>query len=163
MTLYYDRNADEVYQDAFSAEIEGTQWPIKSSCILIGAQGVAAAVDLTSEQAEWYRISQEAMPHITLAVNVNHEARELGPMTKTLLALTGWQYTQIPNLFFSPSTKAYKLMTSAEDVAVLEHRQIERFHGREKTDHPDSAALLDSLPEGLWSQGFLSLHPSHHI
>lgn len=32
-------------------------------------------------------------------------------------------------------------------------RQIERFHGREKTDHPDSPALLNSLPLSLWSQG----------
>lgn len=39
------------------------------------------------------------------------------------------------------------------DEAVLEHRQIERFHGREKTDHPDTPALLSRLPEGLWSQG----------
>lgn len=97
-------------------------------------QGVAAAVDLTPDQAEWYHMPQEVLPHITLAVNVNHEARELGPMTKMLLALTDWQCTQIPNLFFS-------------------HRQIERLHGREKTDHPDSSALLDSLPTGLWSQG----------
>lgn len=98
-------------------------------------------------------MSQEASPHIALAVNVNHEVRELGPMTKMLLALNDWQSTQIPNLLLLPSAKAYELMSSAEDVAVLEHRQIERFHGRERTDHPDSSALLDNLPAGLWSQG----------
>lgn len=74
-------------------------------------------------------------------------------MTKTLLALTDWQPTQIPNLLFSPSFKAYKLTSPAEDTAVLEHQQIERFHGREKTYHPDSITLLDTLPKELWSQG----------
>lgn len=102
----------------------------------MGRQGVAAVVDLTSDQLAWYRMAKEAVPHITLAVNVNHEARELGPMTKELLALTDWRPTQIPNLLYSPSAEAYKLTCSVTDEAVLEHRQIERFHGREKRTIP---------------------------
>ena len=36
---------------------------------------------------------------------------------------------------------------------LLEHRQIERFHGREKLDHPDTEGMLKTLPESLWSLG----------
>lgn len=167
VTLYYDCYSDEVYQDAFSNEIEGMQWQINSSCILMGKQGVAAAVDLTPEQAEWYEMTQEAFPHVTLAVNVNHEARDLGPMIKGPLAMTDWIMTQIPNLQFSPLAEAYKLTVSSSDVAVLEHRQIEQFHGRENTDHPDSGSpkqpSLHFVVTGTYGCGFLSLRPSSDV
>lgn len=41
-----------------------------------------AAVDLTPKQLQWYEMSDEASPHVTLAIHANHQAKELGPMTK---------------------------------------------------------------------------------
>lgn len=36
-------------------------------------------------------------------------------------------------------------------TVVLEHQQILRTHGRERTDHPDAVAALSTLPDTLWS------------
>ncbi|XP_029385609.1 uncharacterized protein LOC115061440 [Echeneis naucrates] len=35
----------------------------------------------------------------------------------------------------------------------MDHAQVSRHHGREKTDHPDAARMIDSLPDSLWSSG----------
>ena len=119
----------------------------------MGPEGVAAAVKLTPEQLQWYEMTDEAAPHITLAVHTTHQAKDLGPVTKRLRAATDWTPTQIPHMFYSVKEKSYKLLHASSDTALLEHRQIERFHGREKTDHPDVAVMLDSLPSSLWSTG----------
>ncbi|KAL3987807.1 F-box and leucine-rich repeat protein 13 [Sarotherodon galilaeus] len=88
-------------------------------------EGVAAAVKLTDEQLPWYNVGEDSAPHITLAVHVGHEARDLGPMVKRALDNSWWQ----------------------------EHKEISRTHGREKTDHPDAVAELSKLPDTLWSSG----------
>lgn len=153
VTLCYDRNGDELYQQAFYDDIEGTEWEIISTCILVGNEGVAAAVELTPEQLKWYEGASEVSPHISLAVHAKHQAKDLGPMCKKLMQLTDWACTQIPQVDFSPSERAYRIRQGAADKAMLEHRQIERFHGREKTDHPDVAHMLQTLPDALWSSG----------
>ncbi|XP_069768429.1 uncharacterized protein [Narcine bancroftii] len=153
MTLFYDRDGDEMYQHAFYEEVEGRQWEINSDYIVIGKEGVAAAVALTSEQLEWYEMAGEAIPHVTLAIGTTHQAKDLGPMCRNLKSLRDWSDTQIPTVQFSSSGQAYRILSPTHDQVLLEHRQIERFHGREKMDHPDSAPMLDSLPENLWSVG----------
>ena len=121
--------------------------------MFMGPEGVAAAVKLTPEQLQWYEMTDEAAPHITLAVHTTHQAKDLGSVTKRLRAATDWTPTQIPHMFYSVKEKSYKLLHASSDTALLEHRQIERFHGREKTDHPDAAVMLDSLASSLWSTG----------
>ncbi|GCC27440.1 hypothetical protein chiPu_0005864 [Chiloscyllium punctatum] len=150
VTLYYDRDDNEIYQHAFYQHLEGTQWDISSSCILLGKEGVASVVELSAEQLEWYEMSEEAIPHVTLAVHAKHQAKDLGPMSKCLMALTDWVWTQLPGLQYSPSEEAYRNMYRTTDKVLLEHRQIERFHDREKTDHPQAAVMLDTLPDTLW-------------
>ncbi|XP_069750335.1 uncharacterized protein [Narcine bancroftii] len=151
VTLFYDRDGDEIYQHAFYEKVEGMQWEINSVYIVLGKEGVAATVALTSEQLEWYVMAGEAVPHVTLAIGTNHQAKDLGPMSQNLMSLRDWSDTQIPTVWFSPSGQAYRILHPSNDRVLLEHRQIERFHGREKMDHPNSAPMLDSLPEDLWS------------
>lgn len=88
------RDHDDMYKEEFS-KIEGDQWKIESSCIYVAEQGVAAACVLTSELLEWFKISATAVIHISLALGIQHEARELGPMVKRLLSITDWQNTDI--------------------------------------------------------------------
>ncbi|XP_056913633.1 uncharacterized protein LOC130539351 [Takifugu flavidus] len=153
VTLFYDRENNEVYQDAFREKLQGNFWMITSPCLFVGPEGVAAQVDLTAEQNEWYEMGEEACPHVTLAIHAEHQAKDLGPMIKRLMSVTDWSSTQIPGLLYSPSEKSYKIMHTTTNSVILQHRQIQRFHGREKTDHPDSAQILNALPETLWSSG----------
>ncbi|GCC39382.1 hypothetical protein chiPu_0023223 [Chiloscyllium punctatum] len=163
VTLYYDRDDNDIYQHAFYQHLEGTQWEISSSCILLGKEGVAGVVELTAEQLERYEMSEEAIPHLTLAVHAKYQAKDLGPMSKRLMALTDWVWTQLPGLQYSPSEEAYRIIYRTTDKVLLEHRQIERFHGREKTDHPQAATMLDTLPDTLWSTGSTDVGYCKHV
>ena len=153
VTLYYDRDQDDVYKDAFTEQIQGVVWHITSSCLYSGSEGVAAPVDLINEQMEWYEMAETADLHVSLAIRVSHQAKDLGPMVKRLNSLTDWAPTNVSGLFFSLSDGAYKIVHATRDVAILQHSQIERFHGRERTDHPDTEQILQTLPHQLWSQG----------
>lgn len=126
-------------------------------------EGMAAAVELTKEQMEWYEMNSEAVPHVTLAVHAKHQAKDLGPMAKRLMTLTDWGWTQLPSLQYSPSDEAYRIVHNTTDKVLLEHRQIERFHGREKTDHSQAAAILAALPPSLWSIGPKDVGHCEHI
>ncbi|KAI7790212.1 hypothetical protein IRJ41_024809, partial [Triplophysa rosa] len=153
VTLFYDRNQCEWYQESFETELEGRTWDVKCTGIWVGKEGVVGAVDLTNDQQQWYRMGGEAKPHVTLAVHPEHQAKDLGPMTKRLAQTTDWIDTQIPGFQYSNSQQAYKINTPTGDTATLQHRWITRWHGREKTDHESARQLLDDLPDTLWSAG----------
>lgn len=103
---------------------------------------MAAQVDFTAEQNEWYEMADEACPHVTLGIHADHQAKELCPMIKRLKSASDGSCTQIPGLLYSPSENSNKIMHTATNSVVLQHQQIQRFHGREKTDHSDSAQIL---------------------
>ncbi|KAL3973676.1 F-box and leucine-rich repeat protein 13 [Sarotherodon galilaeus] len=91
VTLFYDKEEDDTYREQFESDLEGETWKVKTHNIYIGPEGVAAAVKLTDEQLPWYNVGEDSAPHITLAVHVGHEARELGPMVKRALDNSWWQ------------------------------------------------------------------------
>ncbi|XP_032437007.1 uncharacterized protein LOC116731404 [Xiphophorus hellerii] len=153
VTLFYDRDQTEWYQEQFEANLASNDWTVFSQDIYVAPEGVAAAVNLTQDQLFWYKMHDEAVPHISLALHPGHQAMELGGVVKRSLAASDWQNTVAPDLFFSPSTNTYKIKCSAVDSVVLEHVQLPRHHGRELTDHPTAAAMLASLPECLWATG----------
>lgn len=151
-TLYYDREQDEVYKEEFR-QIEGDEWTVISTHIYIGEAGVAAVCELNDKQQEWYKMSETAVPHISLALGPEKEARELGPMTKYLHNLPDWQDSGIPDVQFSPSSEAYRIFIQMKDMAILEHETLTRDHGREYSDHEDTERVLFSVPSGVWSLG----------
>ena len=151
VTLFYDRQNTEWYEDQFRDQIEGLDWTIRN--IYVAQVGVAAGVTLTPEQQQWYMMDDEAAPHVSLALHPDHQAKELGSIVKTAEAQIDWQRTELPYVWFSPATQIYKIVTSATDTALLEHIQVSRHHGREKTDHPDTATMLQDLPSSLWATG----------
>ncbi|KAL4008754.1 hypothetical protein ACER0C_002606 [Sarotherodon galilaeus] len=153
VTLFYDKEEDDTYREQFESDLEGETWNVKTHNIYVGPEGVAAAVKLTDEQLPWYNVGEDSAPHITLAVHVGHEARELGPMVKRALDNSWWQGTQIPNVWYAPKCKIYRILCWSNDAVILEHKEISRTHGREKTDHPDAVAELPKLPDTLWSRG----------
>ncbi|XP_061735441.1 uncharacterized protein LOC133538125 [Nerophis ophidion] len=152
MTLFYDREDTQWYEEQFSRDIEGTNWALSTNNIYVAPIGVAAEVSLTPEQLQWYMMSDEASPHVSLALHPEHQAKELGSIVKTAQLQTDWQRVG-SSLWYSPATQIYKIQVYCTDHALLEHAQISRHHGREKTDHPEAALLLDSLPDSLWSTG----------
>ncbi|XP_057680077.1 uncharacterized protein LOC130908551 [Corythoichthys intestinalis] len=161
-TLFYDRECDDVYRDLFE-EIDGKEWQLSSSCILIGKEGVAAATDLTPEQLPWFKMAQEGYPHISLAVAPGHEARQLGPMVRRLLEETEWVKTNIPDLWWAPTEKAYKIQQVMKDEGRLEMVLLSRLHGRELLDHEQASAMLDTMPDTLWSQGPFDVGFCHSV
>ncbi|KAL3969414.1 B-cell receptor-associated protein 31 [Sarotherodon galilaeus] len=153
VTLFYDRDDDDMYRENFQSDLEGQIWNVRCHNIYVGPEGVAAAVKLTDEQLPWYEMGSDSAPHVTLAVHVGHQAREMGPMVKRALDNAWWQSTQIPNVWYAPKCKTYRITCLSNDAVVLEHQEISRTHGREKTDHPDAVAALSQLPDTLWSTG----------
>uniref|UniRef100_A0A669B648 ribonuclease H n=1 Tax=Oreochromis niloticus TaxID=8128 RepID=A0A669B648_ORENI len=153
VTLFYDREDDDTYREHFQSELEGQTWKVHCKNIYIGPEDVAAAVKLTDEQLPWYNVGEDSAPHITLAVHDGHEARDLGPMVKRALDNAWWQSTQIPNVSYAQKCKIYRINCVCDDTVVLEHKEISRTHGRERTDHPDAVAELSKLPDSLWSKG----------
>uniref|UniRef100_A0A669E4K8 ribonuclease H n=1 Tax=Oreochromis niloticus TaxID=8128 RepID=A0A669E4K8_ORENI len=153
VTLFYDREDDDTYREHFQSELEGQTWKVHCKNIYIGPEGVAAAVKLTDEQLPWYNVGEDSAPHITLAVHDGHEARDLGPMVKRALDNAWWQSTQIPNVSYAQKCKIYRINCVCDNTVVLEHKEISRTHGRERTDHPDAVAELSKLPDSLWSKG----------
>ncbi|KAL3989186.1 hypothetical protein ACER0C_013504 [Sarotherodon galilaeus] len=91
VTLFYDKEEDDTYREQFESDLEGETWNVKTHNIYIGPEGVAAAVKLTDEQLPWYNVGEDSAPHVTLAVHVGHEARDLGPMVKRALDNSWWQ------------------------------------------------------------------------
>ncbi|XP_063321149.1 uncharacterized protein LOC134619320 [Pelmatolapia mariae] len=153
VTLYYDRDDDEIYRDQFQSELEGQTWNVCSQNIYVGPEGVATAVNLTEEQRPWFKMGPDSVPHITLAVHEGHQAKELGTMVKRALDEPCWQATQIPDVWYSPKCKIYRITCLSNDAVILEHEQISRIHGRERIDHADAVAVLATLPDTLWSGG----------
>ncbi|XP_028813780.1 uncharacterized protein LOC114766768 isoform X2 [Denticeps clupeoides] len=155
LTLFYDRHDTTWYQHLFQENCEGHQWSITTSCLFAAPEGVAAAVTLTPEQEQWYMMSAEAAPHISLALNPGHQAKELGGIVKRAIAATDWVNTRLPYVLFSESTSTYQILPTSSSInsAVLHHDTLSRSHGREMTDHCDSHSILDSIPHSLWSQG----------
>lgn len=119
--------------------------------IYIGPEGVAAADKLTDEKLPRFNMGSDSAPHITLAVHDGHQAKELGSMVKRALDDAWVQSTQIPNVWYAPRCKTYRITCLTNDAVILEHQEISRTHGRERTDHPDAVAELSKLPDTLWS------------
>lgn len=153
VTLFYDRQQTDWYQDDFQDQLEGKKWSVATHNIYVAPEGVAAAVILTPEQSHWYMMSEEAAPHVSLALHPSHQAKELGAIVKRALMQTDWADTTLPQVQYSVVAKTYRINVRAEDTALMEHAQIARHHGREKTDHHLAAELIEKLPPHLWAQG----------
>ncbi|KAK1803272.1 hypothetical protein P4O66_004057 [Electrophorus voltai] len=98
VTLFYDREHDDVYQEEFYAQCAGEIWEVSSNVIYVAPEGVAAAINLTPKQLKWYMMQEEAAPHVSLALHPAHQAKELGPMVKKALSCTDWVPTQLPDV-----------------------------------------------------------------
>lgn len=97
----------------------------KISDIYVAPVGVAPAVSFTETQSEWYQMSDEAVPHVSLCLHPEHQAKELGPMMKRSLAATDWIATAVPGLFFSPSLDTYKISFSGSETVELHHEHVQ--------------------------------------
>lgn len=143
VTLFYDREDDDVYREQFESELEGQTWNMRSHNIYVGPE-------LMDEQLPAYNMGSDSAPHITLAVHDGHQAKEVGSMVKRALDNAWWQGIQIPNVWYAPKCKTYHITCLSNNAVILE---ISRTHGRERTDHPDAVAELSKMPDTLWSTG----------
>ncbi|XP_034090007.1 uncharacterized protein LOC117558119 [Gymnodraco acuticeps] len=151
LTLNYDRRDDLSYEYEYDNEVSMAVWDVTTTNLFVGQAGVAASVELSDEQLYWYRLSAESTPHITLAIRKGYEAKELGPMVKTLLEVEDWEPTQIAALTYSPSHRAYRLKIYTQECIHMERHEVDRHHGREKTDHAYTVDMLRDLPSDLWA------------
>lgn len=62
--------------------MEGKFLTIKTGHPIVGPQGVAAEVELSDREQQLLKV-KNAVPHVSLMVSSDYEARDLGPMVKT--------------------------------------------------------------------------------
>ncbi|XP_068173657.1 uncharacterized protein [Antennarius striatus] len=159
-TLYYDRMEDTIFLGAFQ-EVEGLPWDLSLQDLYVGPQGVAWAVSLTPEQQKWYRMDDPpdppmppCYPHVSLAVSPKHTQKDLGPFVKACIDADDWKPTFYSGLHYSASLDSYRILSPEFVIpSVLEHSVLDRHHGRETSDSDLAPALIDSLPDSLWTQG----------
>ncbi|TWW66927.1 hypothetical protein D4764_20G0009590 [Takifugu flavidus] len=60
VTLFYDKDNDLTYQEWFNSSLDGQNWVVSVSGIVLGPQGVAAPVHLTPEQLQHYKMDKAA-------------------------------------------------------------------------------------------------------
>nr|XP_040060401.1 uncharacterized protein LOC120835481 isoform X2 [Gasterosteus aculeatus aculeatus] len=161
-TYNYLRTPDEEYTEAWEQEREGVQEPIRVTDIYVGTEGVAAHCELTETQAQWYELSHDSEPHVTLAIAAGHEARSLGPMMKRAKKVTSWCPTDSPLLHYSPDKTLWRIAHCSRENSILEKQELERQHGRELSDHPAAEELLNQMPEHLWAKGDWDVGCTHH-
>lgn len=126
--------------------------------LVVGPPGVCLLATLPPQLQHWYRMDdpqppmRACSPHITLLVNPAHTAKDLGPFARQCIMTYDW--TTTPGLLFSPSTKAYKIVTLPYILPVVfEHVQIQQHHGRETSNSEHAEHMLSTLPDSLWSTG----------
>lgn len=86
VTLFYDRNDDVMYQEQFRDNVEGATWSLEGGYLYVAPEGVAAAIHLTVDQLHWYKMYEDANPHVSLALHPGHQAKELGSIVKRAAA-----------------------------------------------------------------------------
>ena len=126
---------------------------VRTGHIYVAKEGVAAEVVLPEELEVLYNLHDTAAPHITLKVAMEGDARNLGPMVKRCREARDWVPTQSSALHYSHSLGVYRIVQTSDVSLLPEKRCLPRSHGRENADHPDTDAMLASLPESMWSQG----------
>ena len=152
--VFGDENYDALWDGFVKQCFETGEEPcVEIRDIYVGPEGVAAAVSLLSSMEMLYALSDTSVPHITLQVANGGEAKNLGPMVKQCLLACDWSPTQNKHLRYTPSTQTYMITHVSHTILHPEKRYVSRTHGRENTDHQHTQALLDSLPDTLWSTG----------
>ncbi|XP_046891656.1 uncharacterized protein LOC124477723 [Hypomesus transpacificus] len=151
-TYNYLRAPDEVYQEAWQTHKEGKTETIRSRDIYVGKEGVAAYCELTPDQMAWYTLTTESVPHITLSVAAGGEARCLGPMVKKALTMT-WLPTTAPKLHVNAAGDMWRISDTQDNEGDMEEVELERDHGREHTNHPNTDHYLKDVPDKLWTTG----------
>lgn len=96
--IYYHRTDDHCYRDLFEQYLENKTWAIQTRDCYVVPQEVVARVSLTNEQLTWYRMADESVPHMSLAVHVSEKAKDLGPMVRSATRAVDWQDTQLPEV-----------------------------------------------------------------
>ncbi|KAK0139607.1 Gag-Pol polyprotein [Merluccius polli] len=140
--------------------------------LYIGPQGVATHIHLDDRTRQWYSLTETSVPHLTLAVARNHEAKDLGPMMKIAMAVTDWTPTTNVRVHTSPSTKIYRISTGTQSLRALtraEKVDMSRISSTmmpiiKHEDRPlDVQQMVQTLPAQLWATGAYDMgHTPHH-
>ncbi|XP_061681102.1 uncharacterized protein LOC133503446 [Syngnathoides biaculeatus] len=135
--------------------IQGDAWDITSTHIYTAREGVAASCSLTPDQMTWFKMQEELVPHISLALSPGHVARQLVPMVKRLTQMTDWDDTPLPNIQIFKSADAYRFIVPdappTTHMNILEHKTLTREHGRDYSDHDNVESMLNEQPKLVWS------------
>lgn len=156
-TMNYSLSPDENYDTLwsgleFESEVHGHP-AVKVREIYVGKQGVAAAVELTSELQVLYALQETSAPHITLLIQSGGEAKNMGPMVKAGVDATDWVPTQNVNLHYSQANDMYRIAHTSEVKLIPEKHLLSRTHGRENTDHENTQLMLVDFPDTFWTKG----------
>lgn len=72
--------------------------------MFVGEEGGVTHIYLTKEQLYWYRMDEEAVLHVTLAISLRAQPKDLDPMVKHLMGVTDWLPTCLSQITLNHST-----------------------------------------------------------
>ena len=150
-TLNYLRDPYEPYEEAWGKEMEGQTDHLKTGDIFVGKEGVMAEVMLPDKLQGWFE-TKDSAPHVTLLIKEGGEARRLSDMAMRVKTMT-WLPTDVDHVWINETGDTHKLDSGAYTPVLFEMVNLDRDHGREHTNHPDAEAMMDGLPQSLWSTG----------
>ncbi|XP_032365890.1 uncharacterized protein LOC116683813 [Etheostoma spectabile] len=150
-TMHVADDVDTPYDDDWVEHMAHHSPTIVCQGIYCGKEGVAAKVLLTEWEQPWYTLSDTAAPHVTLAVGFGQQARSLGPMIKRSSTLT-WRPTPTPDLLKAEEEDMWFFTAPyTMDASIPESLPLPREHGLPCSDHPGATAILNTVPDSLWT------------
>ena len=150
VTLFYDHTGNLQYQIWFNDNLEGKEWQVSTPGIVLGPEGVVAPITLSPEWRRHYKMGPHSAPYLALAVERNHQAKNLGPMIAAN-TVTDCRQTDIPQLYTSLSHPNYWFIKIPSKMTILiNHQQIKIKHGGEEDNDQKKEWKLKSLPSSLW-------------
>lgn len=147
----------EWYEDLFDNYLGEKSWEIHSKGIYVGPWRVPTLVELTPEQMVWYKMQDESIPHVSLGLHVEHQAKDLGPMVRMAGKSIDWVFTQILGVTCCSRCKTYWTDLEALDMVLLvnpnPNPESAEFMEEKKKGSSKALRALAALPNSLWCQG----------
>jgi len=151
VTYNFTCHDDLEYGERWEQFREGIRDEIKTTSIMVGPEGIAAVVELTAEQRDWFKLGEESRPHVTLGVAHNHHSKNLGPMIKRACEATFEPLGREGLIFVSSDGMFKRFEIEAWDVTMNEKVEKERKIEGDNQDHALAERMLAEIPHDIWT------------
>ncbi len=158
-TMIYDPERDEKIEKKWQEETVEQKIEIISQHIIIGKQGAALSIPECEFVKKWFNVT-DSVPHVSLYVGKNWEAKDLGPMMKKATQ-SKWEPTEHPLIFHSTDKNYIKILCATslmgipQEVIISQKKLTQMTATSELIDTTDTELFKEvehQVPTELWSQ-----------